>query len=591
MRWRLGLFVAFGLWGCSGAALGVTWEVSSTPAGAEVWACPTDQPVAYLKGVTPCRVEAAGEVSALVLRLPGYFPAYPEVPRAGGVIAGLLRAKSDPRAWAQVPAVVPEGDGYDEIPEGRWPVTSPEGSPRALTGFPGFLREVAAWAPDGRALLARGDAWGEWISRKGLAPEDGSLSDLWWVPLSGDPVRIWRWVGDPDIPYRFWLSGAVAPGNGWVVHEAPVGEQEYLRLWRRATGTSRVIADETGGRLYDPRLSPSGRLVVCILDAGEDEEAEERHDLAVMHWNGSGRRALGVRVDGQIPAAFSPDESLVAYAGEGGELCVAPVAGGKGRVLVASPGWKVRASPQWSPTGRRVAATMVPSDRNRGGPGVEEPEVAGPRRVVWADLQDGFTGTILAATLEDWADDEHLIARVAGWVTAAGAVYTRLVSVDLQGEVEAVLWEAPAVLYGPAISPDGKQVAALARRPEGVAVYVYEGAAGAGRFLAVAQVPELSGLAWAGEEVLLLTGQEQGQAVTWLLDVKSGALARAQSPPELAPYAGIPRYACLRGDLWLMPQGAEASLRTPLMESGEQQLTWYNAEPEFAPVLGEVNGQ
>lgn len=587
---RMVLPVIVGLLLYCAAGRGATWEVSSTPPGAEVWACPTDQPVAYLKGVTPCRVEAAEEVSALVLRLPGYFPAYPEVPRAGGVIAAVLQAKNDLRAWAQVPAIVPEGEGWDEIPEGRWPVISPEGTPCALTGFPGFLREVAGWAPDGRALLARGDAWGGWVSRKGLALEDGIISDLWWVPLSGTPVQVWRWVGDPEVPYRFWLSGAVAPGNGWVVHEAPVGEREYIRLWRRATATSRVIADETGGRLYDPRLSPSGRLVVCILDAAGDE-GEEGHDLALMHWNGSGRRALGVRIDGQIPAAFSPEESLVAYAGAGGELCVAPLAGGKGRVLLGSSGWKVADSPRWSPTGRRVAATMVPADRNREGPGVGEPKVAYPRRVVWADLRDGSSGTILAATLEDWADDEHLIARVAGWVTAAGAVYTRLVSVNLQGDVEAVLWEAPAVLYGPAISPDGKQVAALARRPGGAAVFLYDEAAEKGRFVSAGQVAELSGLAWAGEHLLLFTGSEEGRAVTWRLDTQSGALDRAQSPPEVTPYAGIARYACLRGDLWLMPQGAEASLRTSLMESGETQLTWFNAEPEFAPVPGEVGRQ
>jgi hypothetical protein len=562
-----------------GLGVAATWEVTSTPPGAEVWACPADQPVAYRKGITPCRVEAGGEVSALILRKPGYFDAYPTVPPEGGPVAVALAAKRDPAVWARMYRGAPPDATWDAIANARWGISGGRAEARELADGPSLDDQVEDWSPDGRALLTQTYVWGFWLKQTGLVPKEGSLSDLWWVPLQGQPARVWRLRAEKS---GFILSGCFAPGGRWIAHSGPVGDRERLRLWRVDKQTGPEIAAEPGASLYSPHFSPSGNLLVCVreLPGSPDRRDPNRYDLALMHWNGSGRRALGVDADEDVPPSFSPDEQQLAFASRAGELCLIPVAGGQAHRLGDAPGWKVLDTPRWSPDGRRVAVTLGAGEG--GGP---DSDLV---RVVWADVQDGATGTIRAARVRDWVDDNHLAVQASTWSAEAGVAYQRILSVDLQGQLDTVLWQPRTLLHAPVMSPSGKRVAALARAETGECVYLYDSEAAAGRFLAEDAPAPWTGLAWANETMLLLTRDRDGKPVSWLLDTQSGTLARTDASPAAVAYVGEVRFRCVGGDLY--EGGAAGPGQPPGYREGEVAVTHFSLPPDADVPPSEVPG-
>jgi hypothetical protein len=191
-------------------------------------------------------VEAGTVVTALILRKPGYFDAYPAVPREGGTVSAELQSKEDPAVWARMVGLYPPDQAWDDIANARWGVTGGREEARQLLSGPPDEDEVAGWSPDGRALLAQAFIWGNWVKQPGLVPEQGSMSDLWWVPLQGKPLRLWRCVKEQS---GFILSGCIAPGGRWIVHSGPVGDRERLRLWRLDTQSGPEIAAEPGASL------------------------------------------------------------------------------------------------------------------------------------------------------------------------------------------------------------------------------------------------------------------------------------------------------------------------------------------------------
>jgi hypothetical protein len=215
-------------------------------------------------------------------------------------------------------------------------------------------------------------------------------------------------------------------------------------------------------------------------------------------------------------------------------------------------------------------------------------------RVVWADVRDGSTGTIRAARLREWVDEDHLAVEAPGWAQEASVAYERLMSVGLRGDRATVLWQPRALLHGPVMSPSGKLVAALAWTGQGESVYLYDPGAKQGRFLAERQVTGLSALAWTGEDTLLLTGDAEGKLAYWLVGTHSGAVTRTDAPPPAHAYQGKSRFVCQSGDLYESPEGSQEGGPLGLRPGGGEpagSLTSFTLAPDSAPVPPEVSGR
>lgn len=264
-----------------------TVEVTSSPAGAEVWASPVDHPVIYKKGVTPCEValDEAGAPHVIIVRAPGRFDAYREVAAAAS-LSVTLAARDDPAAWARLPGVVRlhQSRFDDDDGPGLGVRTEAGDDPRPIAGPPPFVEGLDQWAPDASAFTAYGDAWEEQAEELGLVTrgEHRTVADIWWCPLQGEPLMLWRWISEPDRMSSFIMTGDFAPDPRWLVYSAAVGDREHVRLHCTTDGTSRPIAAEDEATIYGPFFSPSGRLVACIREQEPEEPVDPRAPEEVL---------------------------------------------------------------------------------------------------------------------------------------------------------------------------------------------------------------------------------------------------------------------------------------------------------------------
>ncbi len=440
-------------------------QVTSSPPGAEVWAAPASEPVIYKKGLTPCTItlEAANAPLTVLVRKVGCFDAYRAVGPDARALEVALAARDDPAAWARVPHLTCLGGGPGDEGVSRWGLACGTASEKELAGLTGFAHALVAWAPDASGALAIGDGWSIWLVTAGLAKrgEMRTCAELWYIPLAGTPRLLWRWISAMSyFGGAFQIDAAFAPNPVWVVHSAPVGNREHLRLHCLTTGKSAPIAEDTDASLSLPHFSPSGRLLACLRQAQSDGVPEgpgddpppEQAQIQLMRWDGSERHTLATGADAHTPVAFSPDESQLAYVTAQGAVAVVPVAGGQPRTVLYEPAWSVAAEriwagssglpagPMWAPDGSRVAVNSGPAPDDGGTMGAGTTV----ERVLWATVASGERGFLRGCAALGWHAPDCLLVTADGYDAQSGIGYKRLLLVGVDGKAGKVVAEPDA---------------------------------------------------------------------------------------------------------------------------------------------------
>ncbi len=450
MRWidagiRTGLLLLLAVDACA-----FTVRVTSSPTGSEVWASPVDQPVMYRKGTTPCEIELSGEGAphAILIRRRGYFDAYHYAEADTSQIDVALPSRDDAGNWLRLPGI----HQYLDIDVEPAPAMKRYERRSLLAGLPVWLEHFCGWAPDASAFAASGSEWGHDLVEAGLAQdEEASVSDLWWVPVDGEPVLVHRWLGED--PYRsFTMNAEFTPDPRWLAHSAAVGEREEIHLWCSATAESRVIASDENETLYCPRPSPDGRLIACVAETLIDDlrrdlvphrpVEEPAARVEIMHHDGAGRRVLVEGVHEWNDPVFSPDGRRLACAMADGSVTVVSISG-EPRTVIRQEHWRPAANPIWSPDGRRVAILCSCGDDKPGmGGGFGGGDA---RRTFWARIDGSESGFIRGGRAIQWFDDASLLMVLRGFDAAAGRSYGRVAVVGLDGAVRRVLIEPETI--------------------------------------------------------------------------------------------------------------------------------------------------
>lgn len=550
--------------------------VTSDPPGAEVSASPADHPGLYLKGVTPCTItlQRAGAPHRLVLRAPGYFEAFHTVQGDGPVHVEMV-SRRDPANWRSVPAL------WDTI----WWVAQ-DAEPRAIHGLPPLMHRSVAWSPDATGILYSGSTWGSAVEEMGLAKpdDDRNLSDLWYAPLHGPPVRLWRFISEPRALRYFMVNAQFSPDARWVVHSAPVGRREHLELLRLDTGARKTLARDDDATLYRPVFSPDARWIACIREAREQDDdydmdlrmpppSNSAAHIQVMRWNGADRRTVVEAVHAWHTPAFSPDGRELAFITEDAAVAVVPVTGGEARVVLDPPGWTARSAPRWSPDGRTIAADFGPFARHA---------PADLRRVVWARLDGSASGAIPAVSLHAWHDDVSLEVYAEGVLPPANAPYRRLLWVGLDGELKAVLHEHPAGFRSVAFSPDDTRGAALENGPGGrQSLVLARRGEETIRRITAPEFAEATAVGWLDDESVWVSVADDGTGPPgYRVDVADGALTPLTEAPAPAPR---PRPLDPWDDIGgLPPVHTEEHAPFPVVWS---VLAWGNLYDSLAPTI------
>jgi len=576
VRYLAGAAVLFTLGPGPRPACAFDVAVTSTPPGAGVYASPTDQPIAYQKGLTPCRIELGDEGApfALLIRKPGFLDAYRYVGEDSPDLSVALASRDDPANWAQLPGLTSLTSIRSAPKSGAWGVVRHGRVMRRITGMPRFIDDLQRWAPDGSGALCRGAAWGDTLVEEGLAKKDtgGEASDLWWVPLDGEPKLIWRWqVERHDEPFYFLMSGDFAPDPRWCVHSATGEGREHLRLRNVWTGEDRLIAADDEATLYSPRFSSSGRLIACVRHADFQREPQPAQ-IQVMHFNGSGRRTVAYDADEDFDPVFSPDEQWIAYVNLDGNVALVSVQGGDTHVPIADPEWQALGEPVWSPDGTRLAATFIPREG-------ESDLSRGPTRIIWASIDGEETRFIRGASVVDWHGEEAFLAVVRGFIVRTGTGFDRLVVLGLDGSLQHVLREPEALLHNAQVSPDDRWVAAVGWHGEDAwDVYVYGVETGA-----ITNVTEgpLSGepeTGWTADGELWVSASGEAGAI---IDVRDGSTREVAQRPELAQDdAQAPPFECRRGDLF---KATEIGYGGSPVPASFVRRTFFNMRLDLAP--------
>jgi hypothetical protein len=584
------------------SARGLSLQVTSDPAGGEVWASPSDQPIIYKKGLTPCdiRLGDAGAPFALLIRKPGYFDAYRYVDAAVPAVSVKLASRDDPASWARLPSLTAGVSSYADTGPGWWAVLRGGGVQERITGMPRFVDTFLRWAPDGSGALCRGVAFDRQLAVEGLLTEreEGAASDLWWIPLRGEPQLLWRWHVRHAVYQYFIMSGDFAPDPRWCVHSAAEGEREHLRLSRTDTGESRPIAADQDASLYWPSFSPTGQLIACVREPDSDEEdtpaeiqdrgeEDAPAEIQVMHLNGSGRRTIAWDADDGFRPVVSPDERQVAYVNTAGQVAVTSVSGDGGEIVIDDPRWRPWEEPHWSPDGRKLAVTCAARDSSDGGVGMpgmlyrqRQPD---PSRTVWTEVEGKERGFIRACRVVGWHGPNALLALLKGHAARPAASFDRLAVVGLSGELRRVLREPETLLHDAKGSPDGKRVAALGWRGEGQwDVYLYDTADETLTNLTNAPSARAWEIAWASNTELWVAeapGPDGGRGQ--VIHISTGERRPGPRPPALASGAiGRLSYVCTGGDLYVAPRPVEIG---PLRPMEMRRLTYLNLELSLPP--------
>ncbi len=222
-----------------GGASALEVEVGGDPPGAVVWAAPADHPIIYKKGVTPCKIslDSASAPVVVVVRKPGYLDAFRTVDSDTQALSVNLIPRGDAASWSRVPWVAPQGGRYGDTSAEPWDVGAGETELRKISGLPPFVRTMACWAPGATGLLARGGTWGDWAYKCGVTTtnDERSVADLWYVPISGAPVLVWRWIGEPGGMGPYTINPDFSPDGRWIAHSP-----RAARLPRRRTPPSSI---------------------------------------------------------------------------------------------------------------------------------------------------------------------------------------------------------------------------------------------------------------------------------------------------------------------------------------------------------------
>lgn len=551
--------------------------VTSTPAGAEVHASPADRPVAYKKGLTPCRIALSddGAPHALLICKSGYFDWYSYANADTRAVRAQLASREDAASWRQLPVAV----GGAVIPGSASPLDGRICPPPAL---PSFVDHVWQWAPDASSLLMRGHAWRDEVVRLvvGEGGEDRTVSDLWWRPLSGQPVRIWRWVSEPGAMRSYSAQADFAPDPRWFVCTVPVGDREHLELYDTRTEVSRPIADDDKASLDGPVFSPDGKMIACLRHPGSaDGRDRDETELQVMRWDGSGRRTLANDAYDAIEPAFSPDARHVAYANRDWQSAVVPVSGGAPRVLVAAPQYGPADILHWSPDGKVVAATFT----LRTGYDYGRQDIDLKRcRILWATTDGKTSGHILSAWLVGFCGDRQLAVHTKGYAVRAATVFGRIMMVSLDGEAPKVLREPGMLLHTVRVSPDRELVVMLGcLNDANSSVCVMDTTSGRFRILDRPEFRHACALGWLSPDAFWVQTNAPGADKAWYqFNVDTDEMEPISQVLENAPPPEDSEYSCSGGNLYRragVPYAPGHGERT--------RITWLNCLECVAPTI------
>lgn len=545
------------------AAVSAEVRVTSDPPGAEVWVSPADQPGIYKKGITPCSLSLSPSARPyrLLLKLSGYFPVFRTLSEETNLTIKLA-SRDDPPNWQAVPLI---GDV-----EGAVPIPG---------DIPAYPSSSIKWAADGEGLLVQGVAWSSYVEQIGLARkgENRDLADLWYAPLRGKAMRLWRYLSEPDVPGRFKIDSASGPDGRWVVHSAPTGDREHLELHCLNTGAHQAIAREIRATLFCPAFSADGRRIACLrISRAQDKATDEAFyvpddppaEIQIMQWNGCDRRTVLKDVYRHLPPAFSPDGARLAYVTTDRRIGVIPVTGGEPRLLIDSPSWRAAGAPVWSPDGQTIAADFGYLDRR-------DDLQGGVDRVLWARLDGTASGAIPSVTLHGWHDTSTLDVYAAGYCAAAAQPYRRLLRVGLDGSHKTVLYEPRSMCHHAVTSDDGRRVAALECGPDGrQSVVLAMPSPDPQRRFSPQQLSDATGLGWLDDThlwVALIATADGPPAYS--LDLTSGALTPLSEVPARPPRDHFdgppsPQYAAKLGG-FALPRGWIEALAPTIPFGGE----------------------
>jgi eukaryotic-like serine/threonine-protein kinase len=204
------------------------------------------------------------------------------------------------------------------------------------------------------------------------------------------------------------------------------------------------------GRVFDPAISPDGKMVAYVAQQSEREGT----DLFVGRVAGGGHLQLTHDEATEGNPAFSPDGERIAFAradrGGAPEICVVPALGGHTFCVAQSA-----RNPTWSPDGSRVAFVRVT-------PG--QPDSLATARADGGDLRTVLAGDVGLAFLREpaWSPDGARIAIVRGTGGIAGEIWL----VPVAGGAPSRLAAEPASVFcdEPAFTPGGNGIVHVSNR-------------------------------------------------------------------------------------------------------------------------------